>query len=168
MYDRGLATAYETTVLAEATSFHRRLARERGHLYAPEVLAAVEAGESVSGPDYLEAQRLRSRWAREWREAFARHRLVAVANPTVPAPAPRQTPSQSMFLGPSFNLTKGWNLNGFPAISVPVGVDPLGLPVGLQLAALPLEEPRLLSLAVALDESNRFFDRAPPLPEVAQ
>ncbi len=44
-----------------------------------------------------------------------------------------------------------------------MGLDSRGLPVGLQLAALPLEEARLLSLAAALDEDVRFFTRTPPL-----
>ncbi len=156
---------YETVVVAEATSYHRRLAEERGHLYSPEVLANIKFGETVSAPDYIDGQRLRSTWTRECTEAFAAHRLDVVANPVVPAPSTRQTPSQSFIFGPSFNLTKPWNLNGFPALSVPVGLDGRGLPVGLQLAALPLEEARLLSIAIALDEEVGFFNQKPPILE---
>ncbi|MGH9003781.1 MAG: amidase, partial [Acidimicrobiia bacterium] len=154
---------YEKTVVVEAASYHRRLIRERGALYSPEVLATIQSGEAVSGPEYVDGQRLRATWAREWRETFVALRLDTVASPVVPAPPGPQSPAENAFAGPSFNLTKPWNLNGFPAVSVPVGLDSRGLPVGLQLAGLPLEEARILAIAAALDEDVRFFTRTPPL-----
>jgi aspartyl-tRNA(Asn)/glutamyl-tRNA(Gln) amidotransferase subunit A len=154
-------------VFPELTSFHRRLAAERPHRYSPEILANIKAGETVSAADYLDAQRLRSVWLRECRELFVDHRLDAVASPTVPTAATYQVPSESFLFGPSFRLTKAFNLNGFPALSVPVGLDNRGLPVGLQLASLALEEPRLLSIAIALDEDVGFFTCKPPIVEAA-
>lgn len=154
-------------VLPEATSFHRRLAADRPHRYSPEVLANLKAGETISAADYLDAQRLRSVWVRQWRELFAAERLDAVASPAVPTEPTYQTPSQSFIFGPSFRLTKGFNLNGLPSVSVPVGLDNRGFPVGLQLAAQHLDEARLLQIAIALDEDVRFFTRKPPLLEAA-
>ncbi len=154
---------YEKTVVVEAASYHRRLMRDRAALYSPEVLATIQSGEGVPGPEYVDCQRLRATWTREWRATIVTSRLDAVASPVVPEPPGPQTPSRSVAAGPSFALTKPWNLNGFPALSVPVGLDSRGLPVGLQLAGLPLEEARLLSIAAALDEDVRFFTRTPPL-----
>ena len=154
---------YEKTVVVEAASYHRRLIQEKGALYSPEVLATIQTGEGVSGPEYVDCQRLRATWSREWRATFVTLRLDAVASPVVPEPPGPQTPSSSVAAGPSFALTKPWNLNGFPAVSVPVGLDTRGLPVGLQLAGLPLEEARLLSIAAALDENVRFFTQKPGL-----
>jgi aspartyl-tRNA(Asn)/glutamyl-tRNA(Gln) amidotransferase subunit A len=148
-------------IFPELTSFHRRLAAERPHRYSPEILANIERGETFSGADYLDAQRLRSVWMRECRELFVDHRLDAVASPTVPTEPTYQVPSQSFVA--SIRLTKAFNLNGFPCVSVPVGLDNRGFPVGLQLASPPLEEPRLLSIAIALDEDVRFFTRKPPI-----
>lgn len=45
-----------------------------------------------------------------------------------------------------------WNLAGFPAISVPAGRHPNGLPLGVQLVTTPGGEARLLSLAAQLEE----------------
>jgi aspartyl-tRNA(Asn)/glutamyl-tRNA(Gln) amidotransferase subunit A len=151
----------------ELTSFHRRLAAERPHRYSPEILANIKAGETFSGADYLDAQRLRSVWVRECQQLFADQRLDAVACPTVPTEPTYQVPSQSFLFGPSLRLTKAFNVNGFPCVSVPVGLDNRGFPVGLQLASPPLEEPRLLSIAIALDEDIRFFTRKPPIVETA-
>jgi len=154
-------------IVSEATSFHRRLAADRPHLYSPEVMALLKFGETISAADYLDAQRLRSVWVRQWRELFAAERLDAVASPAVPTEPTYQTPSQSFIFGPSFRLTKGFNLNGQPSVSVPVGLDNRGFPVGLQLSARHLDEPGLLRIAIALDEDIRFFTRKPPLLEGA-
>jgi aspartyl-tRNA(Asn)/glutamyl-tRNA(Gln) amidotransferase subunit A len=155
-------------LLPESTSYHRRLVADRGHKYSPEVLADIEAGESISAADYLDAQRLRTIWVREWREMFARHRLDVVASPTVATGPTYQTPSQSFAFGPTYRLNQGFNVNGFPSMSVPVGTDDGGHPVGLQLAAGHLEEPRLFAVGIALDEDVRFFERKPPVLEGVQ
>jgi aspartyl-tRNA(Asn)/glutamyl-tRNA(Gln) amidotransferase subunit A len=155
-------------VLPEATSFHRRLAKARPHQYSPEVLALLEFGETISAADYLDAQRLRSVWVRQWRELFANERLDAVASPAVPTDPPYQTPSQSFIFGPSFRFTKAFNLNGLPSVSVPVGLDSRGFPVGLMLGARHLDETRLLQIAIALDEDVRFFTQKPPLLEAGK
>lgn len=155
-------------LLPESTSYHRRLVAERAHRYSPEILAIIEAGETISAADYLDAQRLRSVWVREWRQLFATHRLDAVASPTVATKPTYQTPSQSLIFGPTYRLNQGFNLNGFPSCSVPVGVGDEGHPVGLQLAAAHLEEPRLFAIAIALDEDVRFFERKPPVLEGVQ
>jgi len=162
------ANATAKIILPEATSYHRPLVADRAHRYSPEILALLELGETVSAADYLDAQRLRSVWVREWRELFTTHRLDAVASPTVPTKPTYQTVSQSYIFGPSFRLTEGFNLNGFPSVSVPVGLGDEGHPVGLQLAASPLEESRLLSIAIALDEDVRFFTRKPPVLDGVQ
>ena len=46
--------------------------------------------------------------------------------------------------------TEMYDVTGWPAISVPCGTDPLGLPVGLQLAALPWRESDCLAAASVL------------------
>lgn len=156
---------YEVTNLAEATSYHRGLYRsERGARYSPGVSSLIVDGESISAADYLDQQRLRSVWAREWRTIFADHRLDAVAHPTTPEHPGPQTPSQSFAVGVPIQLTRAWSINGFPSLSVPVGLDEgPGLPVGLCLSGLPFEDARLLGIGIALDEAVRFWTVAPPL-----
>jgi amidase len=46
--------------------------------------------------------------------------------------------------------TTPWNVAGVPALSVPFGTDPDGLPIGLQLVAAPGAEGRLLAVAARL------------------
>ena len=49
---------------------------------------------------------------------------------------------------------------GFPAVSVPMGFTPAGLPVGLQLMGRPWSERRLLQAAFRYEELTRH--RRPP------
>ena len=50
--------------------------------------------------------------------------------------------------------TRPFNLNGFPAITVPCGFSDDGLPIGLQLAGRPLEEETVLWAAHAYEQST--------------
>jgi amidase len=45
-----------------------------------------------------------------------------------------------------------WNLAGWPAMSVPAGLDPRGLPLGVQLVGKPGSEGQLLALAAQLEQ----------------
>jgi len=43
-----------------------------------------------------------------------------------------------------------------PGISIPVGLDKAGLPVGIQLIANSFDEPNLISVAHTLEKSANF------------
>ena len=53
-------------------------------------------------------------------------------------------------------LTVPINLAGLPALSLPCGLDPTGLPVGLQLIAPPFQELRLLQAAESFLQQQPF------------
>jgi aspartyl-tRNA(Asn)/glutamyl-tRNA(Gln) amidotransferase subunit A len=154
--------AYGTTVAAEAAHYHRHWLAECPERYSALVLGRLREAEAVSGADYLEGRRLSALWGRAWRRAFAEHRLDAVASPTIAQP-PRVLPASAPGKGPSLHLTKAWSVNGFPSLSVPVGLDDRGLPVGLMLASLPEQEEDLVGIGVSLDEDVQLFRRTPPL-----
>lgn len=54
------------------------------------------------------------------------------------------------------------NLAGVPAVSLPCGVDELGLPVGMQLMAPRFGEDVLLKTAYAFEQKQRFYDNHNP------
>jgi aspartyl-tRNA(Asn)/glutamyl-tRNA(Gln) amidotransferase subunit A len=58
------------------------------------------------------------------------------------------------------------NLAGHPAISVPVGLDGRGLPIGFQVMAPPLGEEVMYQVAAEV-ERLAGFEVAPGLEEVA-
>ena len=59
------------------------------------------------------------------------------------------------------SFTGPYNLTGMPAISVPCGFTPEGLPVGLQIAGKPFDEPTVLRTAYAYQQQARWFERRP-------
>jgi Asp-tRNA(Asn)/Glu-tRNA(Gln) amidotransferase A subunit family amidase len=50
-----------------------------------------------------------------------------------------------------FSYTQWFNLLGFPAVSVPVGRSPEGLPIGVQVVGRPWEEEVVLSVAEVVE-----------------
>jgi amidase len=50
--------------------------------------------------------------------------------------------------------------SGFPAITFPAGFSKLGLPVGIELMAMPFEEAKLLKMAYAYEQKTQW--RRPP------
>jgi amidase len=52
----------------------------------------------------------------------------------------------------AWSYTEWFNLLGMPAVSVPVGTSPEGLPIGVQIAACPWQEELAISVAAALEE----------------
>lgn len=52
---------------------------------------------------------------------------------------------------------------GCPAISVPAGFSPDGLPVGIQMVAAPGRDVELLRVAAAFEAATRYADRHPDL-----
>ena len=96
---------------------------------------------------YRKAQQIRQIIADDFREAF-RH-CDYIAGPTSPTTAfalgEKTNDPVSMYLSDIFTIAA--NLAGIPAISIPVGFDNTGLPIGLQLTGQSFDEPGLLKLA---------------------
>lgn len=112
---------------------------------------------------YLQAQRVRTLIRRDYEEAFTR--VDAVAMPTSPTAAFRlgerlDDPLQ-MYLADVFTVSA--NLAGLPAISVPCGFTPEGLPVGLQLVGRPFDEATLCRLADGYERETEWWKRRPPI-----
>jgi amidase len=64
-------------------------------------------------------------------------------------------------LFPLVGFTQLFNWTGQPAVSLPLGVDDDGLPVGIQLAARRLREDHLLEVAAELETARPWAGRVP-------
>ena len=63
-------------------------------------------------------------------------------------------------LGNTGRLTMGMNITGVPAISVPAGLSPRGMPIGMQIVGPRHSDALLLSVAA-------LFEKERPWPLVA-
>lgn len=140
----------------EALEHHARWLADREHLYGEAIRGRFAQARQVTPEQHAQAQSDRVRWRAAWRRVFDEHRLDALAHPTIPQP-PEVLPGA----GPTIRLAKAWAVLGFPALSVPVGLDERGLPVGLQLAGLPEREAELAGLGITLDEDVQLWRQAP-------
>ena len=102
--------------------------------------ALLDEGASISERDYVaalaETQRLR--------ELFGQ--MVAGYDALITPPAAGEAPATLEQTGsPAFCSI--WTLLGVPAIAIPVGLGPAGLPLGLQLVGAEREDDRALGVA---------------------
>ncbi|NYD23276.1 amidase [Kineococcus aurantiacus] len=144
--------------LAELTAPHGRLTlsdvvADGRSTVPPDVLATWLALPDVPNPAYDAAVAAQDTGRRLLGEFFAAHDLAALAMPTATAPA---TPDRAgtAFCGVTANT-------GFPAVTVPAGSTPEGLPVGLQLVAPPGADAALLALAHDYEQATGHH-RPPP------
>lgn len=112
---------------------------------------------------YLKAQRVRALIRHDFEEAF--RRCDAIITPTTPTTAFRigekiDDPLQ-MYL--SDVCTISTNLAGLPAISVPCGLDPEGLPIGMQIIGKQFDEATILRLAHAHERDSAWHEKKPRL-----
>jgi len=167
MYPDSMAIA-STIQMGEATAYHSKLIRSHGSRIYPPVRLRLEAGLFISSVDYVQAQRARSLFYQ--RSLDLLREVDLLAGPTVPVTA-FEIGETKVKVGDTLvgaialltQYTRPFNLNGFPAITVPCGFSVNGLPIGLQLAGRPLEEETVLRAAHAYEQSTDWHRRRPPI-----
>jgi aspartyl-tRNA(Asn)/glutamyl-tRNA(Gln) amidotransferase subunit A len=125
------------------------------------VRARFRTGGLFSSADYVQAQRVRNVLKREFAQVLQRVDLIASPTMSNPAPAFQGIDAMTTSRMPSF--TGPYNLTGMPAISVPCGFTAKGLPIGLQLAGKPFDEPTVLRAAYTYQQHARLCEKRPPI-----
>ncbi len=149
--------AAQTTILfAEASTYHRRAYPGRLAEYGPDVRELLAAGATIPATAYVDAQRVQGVVIRQTRRLLADFDALICAAVPVQAPLieevdPARGEGWRRARAPLSRLTRLFNLTGLPAVAVPVGRARSGLPLGVQLAAAPGEEARLLAIAAVLE-----------------
>ena len=116
----------------------------------------LSLAEHLSATDYVKAQRVRTELMAALSKVF--EEVDILITPTTARTAPPILPdvttageSDLTVQDELMRFVVPFNLTGHPALSVPCGYDPQGLPVGLQLVGRPWEEALLLRVGVALE-----------------
>jgi len=110
---------------------------------------------------YLKAQQVRRLIADDFVRAYAQ--CDVIAGPTTPTAAfpigAKSDDPVEMYLNDIFTVAA--NLTGMPALSIPCGFTPAGLPVGLQLQGRYFAEATLLNVAHRFQQLTDWHRREP-------
>ena len=153
----------------EAAAYHDRWLARRGAAYGRDVRLRLAPGRRATAVAYLRALEEMRAYGERLDRVF--ESVDVLAAPTLPLapPALDQTEFRSGrrredVRAALLRLTRPGNLSGLPAISLPCGSTPGGLPVGLQLLGRRRDEPTLLRAACAYETATEWHERFPPDP----
>ena len=155
----------------EAASFHYRSIRSSGDLYQDDVRQRLDIAQFVPATHYVHAQRLRYTIKEAFRHCYETNRLDVLIAPTTPEVAVPfgeellvlPEVGEQTVIGSYVRLNCPFNLSGQPVLSLPCGFTDGGLPIGMQVAARPLQEAVMLRVAAAYQAATDWHERRPEL-----
>jgi aspartyl-tRNA(Asn)/glutamyl-tRNA(Gln) amidotransferase subunit A len=168
-YD-GLKYGYRSA--GEAGDLEEVVCRTRAEGFGDEVKRRIMLGTYALSAGYYDAyydkaQRVRALIKQDYEQAFGQCDVLVC--PVSPFPAfeigEKVHDPLQMYLADVYTVTA--NLAGIPAISIPCGLTPQGLPVGLQLKAPWFEESLLLRVAYTFEQNTEYHRQTPPMEAIA-
>jgi aspartyl-tRNA(Asn)/glutamyl-tRNA(Gln) amidotransferase subunit A len=135
---------------------HELYKETRTQGFGPEVKRRIMLGSFVLSAGYYDAYykkalQVRTLLKQSFDQVFAQY--DAILAPVAPTTAYRigektQDPLE-MYMGDVYTVPV--NIAGLPALSMPVGTDSQGLPIGMQLIGKAFSEPKLYQIGYALE-----------------
>ena len=151
-------TIFWAPFVVEPALNHWAWVRDRLRDYGAGTRVTLLTGNVLPAHAYYKAQKLRSLLRQQVHQAFEKYDVLV--SPTMGKTAiPFEDVDWSLtkhFLTPIFNLS------GDPAITLPCGFSPEGLPIGFQIAGRPGEEATVLRVAHAYEQSTPWHTMRPP------
>lgn len=127
----------------------------------PDWVESIEKGRTYTIDDILDAQVVRTEIFDAIENVFDTYDLIITPTVSI-APIPNasegytQGPStvngRPVHTGVGWTLTYPFNLTGHPAMSVPAGMTPEGLPVGMQIVGKRFRDAEVVSAARAVEQ----------------
>jgi aspartyl-tRNA(Asn)/glutamyl-tRNA(Gln) amidotransferase subunit A len=141
---------------AEGAAFHRDRFKTQWQAYGPKLAGLVEAGLLIPAVSYLRAQQVRSLAIAAMRQLL--REVDVLLTPSTPGAAPEGLAStgDSVFNSPASTF-------GLPALGLPMGFAPSGLPLGLQIVGRPFEESTILRVGAAYEATTPWHEQRPAL-----
>ena len=154
----GVKYGYRTE---EYEGLHNMYKKTRSEGFGPEVKRRIMLGSFVLSSGYydayyLKALRTKALIKQEFDKAFSKYDVIIA--PAAPTTAPELGKSLSdplkMYLGDIYTISV--NLAGLPGISLPVGTDSKGLPIGMQIIGDCFEENKIIRAAYTLEQTRTY------------
>ncbi len=141
------------------------MSHTRAEGFGPEVIRRILLGTYALSAGYYDAfygqaQRVRTLVRKDFSAAY--EKVDVLISPTSPTTAFRvgERSADPIAMYYSDVCTIPSNLAGDPAISIPIGLDESGLPIGFQVMAPALGEEIMYQVAAAVESLAGFEDRA--------
>ena len=158
-------TDCKTTISSvELYSIHEPDLRARPQDFGRILRNRVLPGALIRGEDYLAALRWRTALAKE--QAAALKQIDAFITAAARTIADKADPSQPDRHVSTPSITMPFSVSGVPALAIPCGFSRAeGMPLSLQIAAGPMQEPVVLRVAHAYQQATEWHRRHPKLAE---
>ncbi|MGQ7858797.1 amidase [Pseudomonas sp. 32A] len=141
---------------------------QKRSLLKPEAQWEVQGGLQLSAADVYQASVSRSDWYRALGKLFERYDFLLLPTAQV-FPFDAQQPWPRLVAGREMDTYHRWmevvigpTLAGLPSMNVPVGFNPQGLPMGLQIIGPAQADRAVLQLAYAHEQLTQWVQRRPP------
>lgn len=154
----GVKYGYRTS---EYEGLHNMYKKTRSEGFGPEVKRRIMLGSFVLSSGYydayyLKALRTKALIKKAFDKAFASYDVIIA--PAAPTTAPKLGESLSdplkMYLGDIYTIAV--NLAGLPGITIPVGKDSKGLPVGMQIIGDCFQEKKIIRAAYTFEQTKSY------------
>ena len=154
---------------AEAAAVHEDWIRNRPGDYDHGIREGMETGLFLSAVDYLRALRQRGPALENWLAGpFSQADVLFTPvlddpTPTLAESAVTGSDAAAAVMARFGRCTRPFSFLGLPAISIPCGFQPDGMPAGFQLVGRPFEEATLFRLGHAYQQATDWHERAPAI-----
>jgi aspartyl-tRNA(Asn)/glutamyl-tRNA(Gln) amidotransferase subunit A len=159
-----------TMVRAESAAAHGQRLSDQPDALQPMLRARLEQGTKITAVAYINALRVWAAYRKEFvRNVFADvDALVVPCVPELPPPLREvvgHTEEASRRLAHFGKFMRLFNGLGIPVLALPCGFTSKGIPLGMQIAARPFEEDKLLAMGSAYEAAAQWFMRWPELAQ---
>ena len=156
------------TSSAESAGINRRWFRERHQDYVPHVSRGIAVGMTITASEYLTVQRARHRIREAVRGAY--EKVALIVSPTTSRVAPLLSEgvkgngddTRHASYNHS-NMLRFPSMLGLPGCSLPIGSNPEGMPIGMQLIGAWFTDQTVLNAALAYQSDTDWHSRRPAL-----
>jgi aspartyl-tRNA(Asn)/glutamyl-tRNA(Gln) amidotransferase subunit A len=130
----------QLVVAVEGAAFHQPMFQTQAEDYQPKLREMIRRGLSADAVSYSHALERRRQFISDMELLTEKVDVLLTPSTPTPALADLSNTGNPLVQGP-------WTSCGLPAITIPSGLAASGLPLGVQLAASPFGEARLLAAA---------------------
>ena len=145
----------------EMFDFHERWFRERPADYGHDVRRTLEIAMMTPAVNYVRAQRARARVLADALDALEGRAALLAPTVAIAAPMIGEKGRTVSPAGDPINMvtamlrfTAPFNVTGQPALALPTGLAPGGLPLSMQIVGRPFDEVTVLQVASAYEKAR--------------